>query len=159
MEFIDPYMNYIIIAALAIGVVILLVTVSRAFGGRVRGRRGKRLAVSEYRELDQTRRLMLVRRDDVEHLILVGGGQSLVIEQNIGLNPQEDYASAPLQFPEPAAPPPPPPPPPHETQQQPEFDSEPVHRPAPRAPAFSDRAPNVRPIQRETPQFGRSDEF
>ena len=150
MEFIEPYKDYITIAALAVGALILLVMIIRAFGGRVRGRKGKRLGVSEYRELDQSRRLMLVRRDDVEHLILVGGGQSLVIEQNIGRNEDDDYASPPLQRHQPAPPP---------IEEEPEFEPEPVHRPAPRAPVFADRAPNVRPVQREAPRFDRNDEF
>jgi len=155
MEFLDPYMNYITIGALLIGAIILLIMISRAFGGRVRGRRGKRLSVSEYRELDQSRRLMLIRRDDVEHLILVGSGQSLVIEQNIGLDQEEGYASPALQRHEPVVPPPQQQP----VEAEPEYDPDPVHSPAPRAPAFSDRAPNVRPIHREAPQFGRNDEF
>lgn len=152
MEFLEPYMGYLTIAAVAIGALILLVMISRAFGGRTRGRRGKRLGVSEFRELDQTRRLMLIRRDDVEHLILVGGGQSLVIEQNIGRDTDQDFASPPLQRHQP-------PPPQPIIEEEPEFEPEPVHQPAPRAPAFTDRAPNVRPIHRETPRFDRTDDF
>lgn len=151
MGFIEPYIDYIIIAAIAIAALVLLVVLSRAFGGRVRGRKGKRLGVSEYRELDQSRRLMLIRRDDVEHLILVGGGQSLVIEQNISLDDEEDYASRPIQRHQPAA----------QLLQddEPEFEPEPIHRPAPRAPVFADSAPNVRPVHREAPRFDRNDDF
>ena len=51
-------------------------------------RRGQRLGVSEYYEVDKDRRLVLVRRDAVEHLILIGGPQDIVIEQNIGAPPE-----------------------------------------------------------------------
>lgn len=160
MDVIAPYLNYIIIALVVVAALILLSVLTRTFNSRVRGRRGKRLGVSEYRELDQTRRLMLVRRDNVEHLILVGGGQSLVIEQNIydedDDTEAEDYASAPVQHQTP----------PIRVQEEESFRPRPVpqpvpepkFQPAPRAPSFEDRAPNVRPIHRTEPNFGPADD-
>jgi len=167
MDFLDPYINYIIIAGVVVVALILLMLIMRAIGGRTRGRRGKRLGISEFRELDKNRRLILVRRDDVEHLILVGGGQSLVIEQGIGetideyaspavehhreapflAQPQEpEYQAEPEYEPEP--------------QRQPEhLPVEPSHRPAPRAPVFgNDRAPNIRPIHRGEPRLNAPDD-
>lgn len=44
----------------------------------------KRLAVVEQWTLDARRRLVLIRRDDVEHLIMTGGPVDVVIETNIG---------------------------------------------------------------------------
>ena len=44
----------------------------------------RRLAVVEQASVDGRRRLMLVRRDDVEHLILTGGPVDVVIETGIG---------------------------------------------------------------------------
>jgi flagellar protein FliO/FliZ len=44
----------------------------------------KRLAVVEHASLDGRRRLVLVRRDDVEHLIMTGGPVDVVIETGIG---------------------------------------------------------------------------
>nr|WP_246105130.1 flagellar biosynthetic protein FliO [Rhodoligotrophos appendicifer] len=58
--------------------------VIKALGGRIRAREGSRLAITEYQDVDKSRRLVLVRRDNVEHLILLGGGQDLVIETGIG---------------------------------------------------------------------------
>jgi len=152
MEYIEPYMTTIIIAVAIIIALIILTMAMRAFGGRVRGRKGKRLGVSEYRELDQSRRLMLVRRDNVEHLIMVGGGHSLVIEQNITADDSTDYASPPIvrQHTEPML---------SETDYEPEFPPEPTHQPAPRAPVFGDRAPNVRPIHRDAPRFDGDDNY
>src|SRR5689334_25392497 len=56
----------------------------RALGGTasMRGRQ-PRLAVIETTMIDQRRQLWLVRRDNVEHLIMTGGPSDLVIEPNI----------------------------------------------------------------------------
>ena len=43
----------------------------------------KRLDIVEQSNLDGRRRLVLIRRDDVEHLIMTGGPVDVVIEQNI----------------------------------------------------------------------------
>lgn len=45
----------------------------------------RRLAVVEQASVDARRRLLLVRRDDVEHLIMTGGPVDVVIET--GINP------------------------------------------------------------------------
>jgi len=44
----------------------------------------KRLEVMEQTSLDGRRRLVLIRRDDVEHLIMTGGPVDVVIETGIG---------------------------------------------------------------------------
>lgn len=44
----------------------------------------KRLEVVEHTNVDGRRRLMLIRRDDVEHLIMTGGPVDVVIETGIG---------------------------------------------------------------------------
>lgn len=49
----------------------------------ISGRPGKRLAVVEALTLDPKRRLVLVRRDDVEHLLLVGPENAMVVERGI----------------------------------------------------------------------------
>jgi flagellar protein FliO/FliZ len=50
--------------------------------GAVRGRQ-PRLAVIEYATVDARRRLLLVRRDNIEHLMMIGGPTDLVVEANI----------------------------------------------------------------------------
>ncbi|BDA85086.1 hypothetical protein Sa4125_26280 [Aureimonas sp. SA4125] len=52
------------------------------FGQRAKGR-GPRLAVMDITAIDPKRKLVLVRRDEVEHLILIGGQNDIVIEANI----------------------------------------------------------------------------
>ncbi|HRD77926.1 MAG TPA: flagellar biosynthetic protein FliO [Hyphomicrobiaceae bacterium] len=44
----------------------------------------RRLAVVDQASVDGRRRLILVRRDDVEHLIMTGGPVDVVIETGIG---------------------------------------------------------------------------
>ena len=48
----------------------------------------RRLAYVERAHLDGGRKLVLIRRDDVEHLLLVGGPIDLVIETGIPAEPQ-----------------------------------------------------------------------
>ena len=55
---------------------------SARLGGAVRGRQ-PRLAVIEYASVDARRRLLLVRRDNIEHLVMIGGPTDVVVESNI----------------------------------------------------------------------------
>lgn len=49
--------------------------------------RTRRLHIIESTTLDQKRRLILIRRDNVEHLIMTGGAQELVVEDGIAVPP------------------------------------------------------------------------
>lgn len=49
-----------------------------------------RLSIRDALAVDNVRRLVLVRRDDVEHLILIGGPTDIVVEQHIIKNKQQD---------------------------------------------------------------------
>jgi flagellar protein FliO/FliZ len=51
------------------------------FAAKPKGQRS--LGVIESLPLDARHRLVLVRRDDRRHLLLIGPGQSLVVEQSI----------------------------------------------------------------------------
>jgi flagellar protein FliO/FliZ len=51
-------------------------------GANTRGRQ-PRLAVIDYASVDGRRRLILVRRDNVEHLLMIGGPTDVVVEPNI----------------------------------------------------------------------------
>jgi hypothetical protein len=62
-----------------------------------------RLAVSEQATIDSRRKLVLVRRDDVEHLIMTGGPVDVVIETGISVARPEPGVGEP---PAPAASPP-----------------------------------------------------
>ncbi|HTZ01431.1 MAG TPA: flagellar biosynthetic protein FliO [Xanthobacteraceae bacterium] len=54
----------------------------RLGSGTARGRQ-PRLAVIDYASVDGRRRLILVRRDNVEHLLMIGGPSDIVVEPNI----------------------------------------------------------------------------
>jgi Flagellar biosynthesis protein, FliO len=84
MELLQQYMTIIYIVAALLVAALLLFVLMRVLGGSVRGRKGSRLGISEYYEIDKTRRLVIVRRDESEHLVLIGGNQDLVIETDIG---------------------------------------------------------------------------
>ena len=49
-----------------------------------------RLSVSEQATVDGRRKLLLIRRDDVEHLIMTGGPVDMVIETNIAAPRMEE---------------------------------------------------------------------
>jgi hypothetical protein len=120
MEFLSQNMQVIVSALLVLALLLIVMFTWRAVSPRMMGRRGQRLGISEYHEIDKSRRLVLVRRDNVEHLILIGGAQDLVIEQSI-----TPAAIAAAYTPSPVSPDPA------------------TFRPAPRAPAFSDRRPGA----------------
>ncbi len=58
-----------------------LPSVSSLFGGP---KPLRRLSISEQFNIDNRRRLILVRRDNVEHLIMTGGPVDMLIETGIG---------------------------------------------------------------------------
>lgn len=75
-------------AALVLLVIVLVIVKlirSLTFGTFVAGGRNRktRLAVMDATAVDSHRRLVLVRRDDVEHLLLIGGPTDVVVETDI----------------------------------------------------------------------------
>jgi Flagellar biosynthesis protein, FliO len=89
----QPLSYVALFAAVIVGIVLLLWIAKKLLGGTfVSGGRGRhlRLAVMDATPVDSRRRLVLVRRDDVEHLILIGGPTDVVVEQNIRLDGQRD---------------------------------------------------------------------
>lgn len=80
---------------IAIGVILVLLVLLGLFArqikdGRLRikgqggGRtRQPRLGVVDIHDLDRQRQLVLIRRDNVEHLIMIGGASDVVVEANI----------------------------------------------------------------------------
>lgn len=59
-----------------------------------RPRREPRLTISEQASVDSRRRLVLIRRDDVEHLIMTGGPVDIVIETGIAAEARPAAASS-----------------------------------------------------------------
>ncbi|NVK35510.1 MAG: flagellar biosynthetic protein FliO [Rhodobacteraceae bacterium] len=76
--------------AVALGFVLLLIglfvfILKRLTGTQLPGSRSRhpRIGVMDAANIDGRRRLLLVRRDNIEHLILIGGPTDIVVEQNI----------------------------------------------------------------------------
>ena len=74
----------IVVLLLAIWLIIRAIRRPR-YGNRKRNNKA-RLAVTDAASVDSRRRLVLLRRDDVEHLIMIGGPTDIVIESDIRQN-------------------------------------------------------------------------
>lgn len=97
--------NSILTVVFALGIVLVLIVLAvwllkllfSASGNVARGR-NRRLSVSDSLAVDQKRQLLIVRRDNVEHLVLIGGPQDVVIETGIAV---EETAAVPSRRPVP----------------------------------------------------------
>jgi len=81
--------NTILSSALALGVVIVLILLGLWVlkfvmkSGVAMRPQGRRVQVVEQVQLDAKRQLLVIRRDNVEHLVMTGGPQDLVVETGI----------------------------------------------------------------------------
>ena len=80
-------LNAVLMLVFVIGLIALLAWVVRRLnlipGATAVSRGNRRLAVVEVTQIDIRRKLVLVRRDDREHLLLLGQASELVIESGI----------------------------------------------------------------------------
>ncbi len=91
-ELVAAYGNRFLVAALGVSLALLCLFIvlwllrKRAPSPFVRGGRNRqpRLQVLDAAAVDARRRLVLVRRDNVEHLVMIGGPTDIVIESGIG---------------------------------------------------------------------------
>ncbi|HEY3917763.1 MAG TPA: flagellar biosynthetic protein FliO [Stellaceae bacterium] len=82
----DMYWRFLGALVLVVALIFALAWIAKrlGFGGHLAASRGKRrLAIEEVRSLDGKRRLVLVRRDGVEHLLLLGLNDDVVVETGI----------------------------------------------------------------------------
>ncbi len=86
MDF-NIYLRFMFALILVLGLIGALTWAARrfGFGGQLTPNAGKtpRLSVVEVRTLDSRRKLVLLRRDDREHLVLLGPNQDLHLEGGI----------------------------------------------------------------------------
>ncbi|SCA57898.1 Flagellar assembly protein FliO [Candidatus Terasakiella magnetica] len=83
---IADYLRFVFALAFVIALIGLLAFMAKRYGMGYRNipRTAKRrLSISEIMPLDGKRRLVLIKRDDKEHLLVIGGTTDLVVEQNI----------------------------------------------------------------------------
>ena len=80
------YLQFVLALLFVLGLIGLAAVLARRFGlaPTVRPDRGpRRLAVVESIALDAKRRLLLLRRDGVEHLVILGPSADVVVERAI----------------------------------------------------------------------------
>ena len=86
MDF-STYIQFFIALAIVLALIAVFAWLARRFGlgGGYVPRRGqaRRLSVVEATAVDAKRRLVLVRRDDTEHLVLLGGASDILVERDI----------------------------------------------------------------------------
>jgi flagellar protein FliO/FliZ len=82
MDF-DLYLRFALALVLVLGLIALLAWLLRRFGMGVKLTKGRRLGVSEVQMLGPRHKLMLIRRDDVEHLVIIGPMAETVVETGI----------------------------------------------------------------------------
>lgn len=83
---ITAYLRVILSLTLVVGLMLLVLWALRRFNvGGIVARPGarRRVTMVETTALDSRRRLILVRRDGVEHLLMIGGTHDLVVESGI----------------------------------------------------------------------------
>ncbi|MEP1442350.1 MAG: flagellar biosynthetic protein FliO [Hyphomicrobiales bacterium] len=74
--------------------IIILLRILRSFTGGMFGNKSQnRLGVIEAAAVDNKRRLVLVRRDNVEHLIMIGGTSDILVEAGINRSAPAPRAS------------------------------------------------------------------
>lgn len=83
----------IIVLVLIVAGLWLLKLLFKASGSVTRGRQ-RRLAIIDTLNVDSKRSLLLIRRDDVEHLLVIGGGQDVVVESGIAQTPESQARPA-----------------------------------------------------------------
>jgi hypothetical protein len=91
----------LVVAVLAASAWIMRANLTTGMVGTLfRSKPDRRLAVVEQATIDGRRRLLLIRRDEIEHLIMTGGPIDVVIETGISggrrsATPHENAAPAP----------------------------------------------------------------
>ena len=97
MDF-DLYFRFLLALALVLGLILALAWLVRRFGPGarllpVKGRL-RRLSVQEVSTLDARRRLVLLRRDATEYLVLLGPTQDLLLDKADAADSLEEDAPA-----------------------------------------------------------------
>ncbi|MCF8474270.1 MAG: flagellar biosynthetic protein FliO [Emcibacter sp.] len=91
---VGSYFQFILALLFVLALILLFAYGAKRFGLMARvtvnstKTRHKRLDIVEILTVDARRKLILIRRDDVEHLILSGAENDVVIEQNIKSAPK-----------------------------------------------------------------------
>lgn len=99
----DIYWRFVGALFLVVALIFAIAWIAKrlGLGGRIATARGKRrLSVQEVLPLDSKRRLVLLKRDGVEHLLLIGINDDLVVETGIVSAPEKPAADFAAMLPE-----------------------------------------------------------
>lgn len=93
------YAKFVLALIFVLGLIGLLAVAARKWGlglpsAQVRRGQDRRLGIVEVAGLDTKRRLVLIRRDDVEHLIILGHDGETVVETGITPPKRAQFADA-----------------------------------------------------------------
>ena len=84
---IEGYIRFILALIFVLALIGILTAVARRFGLGYRmankGSKARRLSIVEVMPVDAKRRLVLLRRDSTDHLVLLGSGPDLLLERGI----------------------------------------------------------------------------
>lgn len=92
---ISDYLRFVLALVFVLALIGVLAMVARRFGlGSIATATGKqrRLSLVEAMSLDSKRRVVLIRRDDVEHLLVLGPNSETVVETDIAAPPSPPAA-------------------------------------------------------------------
>jgi flagellar protein FliO/FliZ len=94
----STYFRFLVALVFVLALIGLLAWAARRFGflrGTIRAKGGhRRVEVVEIAPVDSKRRLLLVRRDQTEHLVLLGPTSDVVIEAGIAAVPRKTGQAA-----------------------------------------------------------------
>ena len=95
----ENYFRFVLALTFVLGLIGLLALVVRRYGigmGQVTMRKGtqRRLQLVEVMPLDAKRRAVLIRRDEVEHLVILGPESETVVETHIAADPSPAETSS-----------------------------------------------------------------
>lgn len=84
----EGYLRFVLALVFVLALIGLLAVIARRLGvgfpaGVIKSAGDRRIGVVEVAPLDSKRKLVLVRRDNVEHLLVLSPTNETVIEQNI----------------------------------------------------------------------------
>ena len=99
MESID-YLRFFLALVFVLGLIGILAVLARRTGlgfpiTAIKPIQKRRLSVVEVTAIDGRRRMVLIRRDNIEHLLLISPSSEMLIETNIVAGPVDIPTSAP----------------------------------------------------------------
>ena len=98
MEGLD-YLRFILALIFVLGLIGILAVLARRTGlgfpiTAIKSIQSRRLSVVEVTALDGRRRMVLIRRDNIEHLLLISPSSEMLIETNIVANQVDNPKSS-----------------------------------------------------------------